>query len=209
MIELVGTHSLTSGEGWKKQTLCIWHDMNSHNLFVLYVCVSEKEREREREWAGTGSAPSHLGNTNQVLQLLPPQLCTLRNFPTELRRLQRCAVTGRSRSKHQRCPCSEWTPSTPPTPPHWAWAPCLHGSGRTIDSRPARCCCSSVSSSGRGSFPSYCPGSPQHSLRHQMAGHEWEDWFEREEFIGQISDIRVQNLQGRIVPPGSSHPAVV
>ncbi|XP_064783843.1 calmin-like [Oncorhynchus masou masou] len=30
-----------------------------------------------------------------------------------------------------------------------------------------------------------------------MAGHEWEykDWFEREEFIGQISDIRVQNLQ--------------
>lgn len=31
-----------------------------------------------------------------------------------------------------------------------------------------------------------------------MAGHEWEykDWFEREEFIGQISDIRVQNLQG-------------
>lgn len=30
-----------------------------------------------------------------------------------------------------------------------------------------------------------------------MAGHEWEDWFEREEFIGQISDMRVQNLQGR------------
>uniref|UniRef100_A0A4W4G5H9 Calponin-homology (CH) domain-containing protein n=1 Tax=Electrophorus electricus TaxID=8005 RepID=A0A4W4G5H9_ELEEL len=28
-----------------------------------------------------------------------------------------------------------------------------------------------------------------------MAGLEWEDWFEREEFIGQISDIRVQNLQ--------------
>uniref|UniRef100_A0A8C2Z5F1 Calmin n=1 Tax=Cyclopterus lumpus TaxID=8103 RepID=A0A8C2Z5F1_CYCLU len=28
-----------------------------------------------------------------------------------------------------------------------------------------------------------------------MAGHEWEGWFEREEFIGQISDIRVQNLQ--------------
>ncbi|XP_022074550.2 calmin-like isoform X3 [Acanthochromis polyacanthus] len=28
-----------------------------------------------------------------------------------------------------------------------------------------------------------------------MAGHGWEDWFEREEFIGQISDIRVQNLQ--------------
>ncbi|XP_067100070.1 calmin [Osmerus mordax] len=28
-----------------------------------------------------------------------------------------------------------------------------------------------------------------------MAGHEWKDWFEREEFIGQISDIRVQNLQ--------------
>ncbi|XP_061076344.1 calmin-like [Conger conger] len=28
-----------------------------------------------------------------------------------------------------------------------------------------------------------------------MAGHEWNDWFEREEFIGQISDIRVQNLQ--------------
>ncbi|KAM9356101.1 uncharacterized protein clmna isoform 2-T2 [Pholidichthys leucotaenia] len=28
-----------------------------------------------------------------------------------------------------------------------------------------------------------------------MAGHEWQDWFEREEFIGQISDIRVQNLQ--------------
>lgn len=33
------------------------------------------------------------------------------------------------------------------------------------------------------------------STRLQMAGHEWEDWFEREEFIGQISDIRVQNLQ--------------
>ncbi|KAF6732742.1 Calmin [Oryzias melastigma] len=28
-----------------------------------------------------------------------------------------------------------------------------------------------------------------------MAGHERQDWFEREEFIGQISDIRVQNLQ--------------
>ncbi|XP_033892235.3 calmin-like [Acipenser ruthenus] len=28
-----------------------------------------------------------------------------------------------------------------------------------------------------------------------MAGHEWNDWFEREELIGQISDIRVQNLQ--------------
>ncbi|AWP16995.1 putative calmin [Scophthalmus maximus] len=28
-----------------------------------------------------------------------------------------------------------------------------------------------------------------------MAGHEWEGWFEREELIGQISDIRVQNLQ--------------
>ncbi|KAM4541121.1 uncharacterized protein clmna [Fundulus diaphanus] len=28
-----------------------------------------------------------------------------------------------------------------------------------------------------------------------MAGQHWEDWFEREEFIGQISDIRVQNLQ--------------
>ncbi|XP_018981931.2 calmin-like [Cyprinus carpio] len=28
-----------------------------------------------------------------------------------------------------------------------------------------------------------------------MAGHEWDDWFEREELIGQISDIRVQNLQ--------------
>eukprot|EP00066_Takifugu_rubripes_P027637 XP_011616903.1 PREDICTED: calmin isoform X1 [Takifugu rubripes] len=28
-----------------------------------------------------------------------------------------------------------------------------------------------------------------------MAGRGWEDWFEREEFIGQISDMRVQNLQ--------------
>ncbi|XP_077395269.1 uncharacterized protein clmna isoform X3 [Festucalex cinctus] len=28
-----------------------------------------------------------------------------------------------------------------------------------------------------------------------MAGYEWADWFEREEFIGQISDMRVQNLQ--------------
>ncbi|XP_057715854.1 uncharacterized protein LOC130931246 isoform X2 [Corythoichthys intestinalis] len=28
-----------------------------------------------------------------------------------------------------------------------------------------------------------------------MAGHEWDDWFDREEFIGQISDMRVQNLQ--------------
>ncbi|KAJ8792216.1 hypothetical protein J1605_020067 [Eschrichtius robustus] len=27
-----------------------------------------------------------------------------------------------------------------------------------------------------------------------MAAHEW-DWFQREELIGQISDIRVQNLQ--------------
>lgn len=33
------------------------------------------------------------------------------------------------------------------------------------------------------------------SSKLQMAGHEWEDWFEREELIGQISDIRVQNLQ--------------
>lgn len=30
-----------------------------------------------------------------------------------------------------------------------------------------------------------------------MAGHEWDDWFEREELIGQISDMRVQNLQGK------------
>lgn len=36
---------------------------------------------------------------------------------------------------------------------------------------------------------------PQHPPQLHMAGHEWEDWFEREEFIGQISDIRVQNLQ--------------
>ncbi|XP_047677344.1 calmin isoform X2 [Tachysurus fulvidraco] len=28
-----------------------------------------------------------------------------------------------------------------------------------------------------------------------MAGQDWTDWFEREELIGQISDIRVQNLQ--------------
>ncbi|XP_051941632.1 uncharacterized protein clmna isoform X2 [Hippocampus zosterae] len=28
-----------------------------------------------------------------------------------------------------------------------------------------------------------------------MAGHQWDDWFEREEFIGHISDMRVQNLQ--------------
>ncbi|XP_060789680.1 calmin isoform X2 [Neoarius graeffei] len=28
-----------------------------------------------------------------------------------------------------------------------------------------------------------------------MAGQEWTDWFEREELIGQISDMRVQNLQ--------------
>ncbi|RMB98775.1 hypothetical protein DUI87_24994 [Hirundo rustica rustica] len=28
-----------------------------------------------------------------------------------------------------------------------------------------------------------------------MAGQEW-DWFQREELIGHISDIRVQNLQG-------------
>ncbi|XP_061700943.1 calmin-like isoform X11 [Syngnathoides biaculeatus] len=28
-----------------------------------------------------------------------------------------------------------------------------------------------------------------------MAAYEWDDWFEREEFIGQISDMRVQNLQ--------------
>nr|XP_057913323.1 calmin-like isoform X2 [Doryrhamphus excisus] len=28
-----------------------------------------------------------------------------------------------------------------------------------------------------------------------MARHRWKDWFEREELIGQISDMRVQNLQ--------------
>lgn len=33
-----------------------------------------------------------------------------------------------------------------------------------------------------------------------MAGRGWEDWFEREEFIGQISDMRVQNLQGKSIP---------
>ncbi|KAI4882009.1 hypothetical protein NFI96_005486 [Prochilodus magdalenae] len=47
-----------------------------------------------------------------------------------------------------------------------------------------------------GFFPT--PGAKeqqQHSVLKVMAGHEWEDWFEREEFIGQISDIRVQNLQ--------------
>ncbi|XP_055361402.1 calmin isoform X2 [Betta splendens] len=38
-------------------------------------------------------------------------------------------------------------------------------------------------------LPAQCPAGLQ------MAGHEWEDWFEREELIGQISDIRVQNLQ--------------
>lgn len=41
----------------------------------------------------------------------------------------------------------------------------------------------------------FLAGSLQHSPQLQMAGHELEDWFEREEFIGQISDIRVQNLQ--------------
>lgn len=33
-----------------------------------------------------------------------------------------------------------------------------------------------------------------------MAAQEW-DWFQREELIGQISDIRVQNLQGNAPPP--------
>lgn len=33
-----------------------------------------------------------------------------------------------------------------------------------------------------------------------MAGQEW-DWFQREELIGHISDIRVQNLQGKQTPP--------
>lgn len=47
------------------------------------------------------------------------------------------------------------------------------------------------------------PGSLQPSSRLQMAGHEWEDWFEREEFIGQISDMRVQNLQGKSIPRSS------
>ncbi|KAJ3612771.1 hypothetical protein NHX12_019029 [Muraenolepis orangiensis] len=31
-----------------------------------------------------------------------------------------------------------------------------------------------------------------------MAGPELEDWFDREEFIGQISDLRVQNLQAQV-----------
>lgn len=47
-----------------------------------------------------------------------------------------------------------------------------------------------------------------------MAVHEWEDWFEREEFIGQISDMRVQNLQGRkqrhpASPRNRNHPLLV
>ncbi|CAF98176.1 unnamed protein product [Tetraodon nigroviridis] len=29
-----------------------------------------------------------------------------------------------------------------------------------------------------------------------MAGRGWADWFEREEFIGQISDMGVERLQG-------------
>lgn len=43
-----------------------------------------------------------------------------------------------------------------------------------------------------------------------MAAQEW-DWFQREELIGQISDIRVQNLQGtaaRASPEGPPPPNV-
>lgn len=43
-----------------------------------------------------------------------------------------------------------------------------------------------------------------------MAAQEW-DWFQREELIGQISDIRVQNLQGTAAPAspeGQSSPSV-
>ncbi|KAM7376755.1 hypothetical protein PAMP_006463 [Pampus punctatissimus] len=145
----------------------------------------EREGGRER-WAGSGSALSHLGNlgnTNQVLQLLPPQL-TAHLRLAEFRRQQLRAVnTSHVRPLTQRSAC----------------VPGLHGSrssGQTIDSPPARSSSSSFVSSSRGAFECSCPGSPHHSPRDQMAGHEWEDWFEREEFIGQISDIRVQNLQG-------------
>ncbi|KAH0521075.1 Calmin [Microtus ochrogaster] len=38
-----------------------------------------------------------------------------------------------------------------------------------------------------------------------MAAQEW-DWFQREELIGQISDIRVQNLQGTAAPASPEGP---
>ncbi|TKS86204.1 Calmin Calponin-like transmembrane domain protein [Collichthys lucidus] len=105
------------------------------------------------------------------------------------------AVAGRN--------SSDVRPLTEPLAVVSACVPGLHGSrsvSRTIDSPPARCSSSSSSfcfSSTRGSFPSDPARGPCRTLRAlQMAGHEWEDWFEREEFIGQISDMRVQNLQG-------------
>lgn len=46
------------------------------------------------------------------------------------------------------------------------------------------------------------PAAPARRAR-SMAAQEW-DWFQREELIGQISDIRVQNLQGTAAPASPS-----
>lgn len=75
------------------------------------------------------------------------------------------------------------------------WHTAVVDSARTDGQQAARCS-SSFSFLAGELFQHSCPGI-LNSPRLQMAGHGWEDWFEREEFIGQISDIRVQNLQGR------------
>lgn len=48
------------------------------------------------------------------------------------------------------------------------------------------------------------PATPASRAR-SMAAQEW-DWFQREELIGQISDIRVQNLQGTAGPASPEGP---
>lgn len=48
------------------------------------------------------------------------------------------------------------------------------------------------------------PAAPARRAR-SMAAQEW-DWFQREELIGQISDIRVQNLQGTAAPASPEGP---
>lgn len=66
---------------------------------MLRVCVGAGRRR----WiwgAGPGSAPSHLGNTNQVQRLLPPP-------PPGARWLWARCRDGRSRSVEQGCGCAD------------------------------------------------------------------------------------------------------
>lgn len=134
-------------KGEKEISYC--HQLFSTTWRNLCICAKrERERGRANEsgWAGSGAAPSHLENTNQVLQLLPPLLPARLPHACGRESLHRCS-DGSLRQ--------------------WAAAMCLHwlthrrggsrSDGRTIGSPVQQ----QLLVLSRGAFPAFLSGNSE------------------------------------------------